>query len=439
MPHRESSWPAGWPSFTPEDNYPSNTYQEELKKAIISEYGADALRQAWVKTCNTLESVTSRIAEAGPSAVPIFTYDEVTSPGSEDALNRMKETGCFIVRGAIPRDEASHYFEDLKEFIAQNPSITGWPAKSPAIFHLYSSPVQLTLRTHPNQLKLQRLLNSFFTDATCSMQEQEAQTAPILYPDALRIRAPGQDFLGLGPHIDAGSLSRWADDKYCATYSKILSGLPEDYDPYDLTNRRDAKPGMFPGGAHSSVLRTFQGWTALTPCAPGEGGLMVVPDIKTATAYMILRPFFKEPEDGDWQDPEKWSIDESAWFPGTRVWDSQLLSPASHPHLRLEDTLVSVPAVEPGDTIWWHADVSNLSFYASDLRNCRRSLILANRCAMPLKQSITAPVQQASSTFQQHHQHPLTRPISVNIGKICCRALHQMITSILMGQGTSLY
>ena len=85
---------------------------------------------------------------------------------------------------------------------------------------------------------------------------------------------------------------------------------------------------------------------------------MLVPDIKIVTAYMILRPFFVAPEDGDWKDPELWKVDEdTGWFPGTYVWDSQLLSPASHPHLYLEDTLLSIPDMEPGDTVWWHADV----------------------------------------------------------------------------------
>lgn len=93
---------------------------------------------------------------------------------------------------------------------------------------------------------------------------------------------------------------------------------------------------------------------------------MLVPDIKTVTAYMILRPFFTAPADGDWKDPEKWEIDEkSGWFPGTYRWDSQLLSPASHPHLILEDTLMSIPKMRPGDTVWWHADVSRTSFFCN--------------------------------------------------------------------------
>ena len=359
MPSRTSAWPSGWPTFTSEDNDPSNAFQKDLKASIVEEYGAEALRTSWIKTCQALNSVTSRISTLGNEAIPIFSYDELLSTSNENASRCMKDTGCFIIRGVIPKAEAAHHFEDLKTFIADNKdTITGWPAKSVAIYHLYSSPTQLKIKTNPRHLKAQRLINSLWTDSSCSPAEQTAQCEPILYPDALRIRQPGQKFLGLGPHIDAGSLARWADVDYRKTYNAILSGHPENYDPYDMAHRKNANPAIFPSGAQSSVLRTFQGWTALTPCKPGEGGLMLVPDIKIVTAYMILRPFFVAPEEGDWRDPELWKIDdETGWFPGTYVWDSQLLSPASHPHLYLEDTLLSIPDMEPGDTVWWHTDV----------------------------------------------------------------------------------
>lgn len=136
-----------------------------------------------------------------------------------------------------------------------------------------------------------------------------ARNEPILYPDAIRIRQPKQEFLGLGPHVDSGSLSRWADPSYLSTYAAIFAGSPEDYDPYEAEHRKNADMAMWPGGAHGTVFRTFQGWTALTPCAPGEGGLMLVPDVKWVTAYMMLRPFFVAPVDGEaWEDGEKWTL-----------------------------------------------------------------------------------------------------------------------------------
>ena len=32
-------------------------------------------------------------------------------------------------------------------------------------------------------------------------------------------------------------------------------------------------------------------------------------------------------------------------------------TPESHPHLRLDECIVSVPKVNPGDTAFWHCDV----------------------------------------------------------------------------------
>jgi len=357
MPSAISTWPAGWPSFTSKDNDPSDTYQQDLKASIIKKYGAENLRVSWEKTCKALTKVTSRLATNGNASVPIYTYEELLD---KSKLETMKAAGCCIIRGVILKSNDEQHFKDLKTFINDNKEvITGWPAESVAIYHLYSSPTQLKIKTDPRHLRVQRLLNSLWTDSSCSKAEQEAQDEPVLYPDGLRIRQPGQDFLGLGPHVDGGSLCRWANEEYCKTYDAILSGNPQLYDPYEMQHRKNANMSMFPGGAQCSILRTFQGWTALTPCKPGEGGLMLLPDVKIVTAYMILRPFFTAPDsDGKWVDPEKWTIDEkTGWFPGTYRWDSQLLSPESHPHLFLEKTLMSVPKMEPGDTIWWHADV----------------------------------------------------------------------------------
>jgi hypothetical protein len=88
---------------------------------------------------------------------------------------------------------------------------------------------------------------------------------------------------------------------------------------------------------------------------------MVYPDVKIALAYMLMRPFFDPPEnEADLMDAEKWKLNlDSNWFPGTFSDDSQLLSSESHPHLRLEEYLMRDPKMYPGDTVWWHTDVSS--------------------------------------------------------------------------------
>ena len=201
-----SSWPSGWPSFTPKDDVVGDTFQKDLKARIIAEYGIEALQISWTKTCNALNSVTSRISTVGNTSIPVLSYDEALCATNNRFRERMKATGCFIIRGVIPKAEAVQHFEDLEIFIAENKdTITGWPAESVAIYNLYSSPTQLKIKTDPRHLKLQRFLNSLWKDSACSPAEEVAQCEPILYPDALRIRQPGQEFLGLGPHIDGGS------------------------------------------------------------------------------------------------------------------------------------------------------------------------------------------------------------------------------------------
>lgn len=232
---------------------------------------------------------------------------------------------------------------------------SGWPEELPVIFNLYWTPTQIAARTHPNQLLLQRELNTWWHDSTGTCTPD-----PLSYADGIRIRPPQTPFRTLGPHIDAGSISRWAAPSYRKVYHEILSGNPEAHDCYDLGVRKDADQAMFKSSAHSSVFRSFQGWTALTEAGPYEGSLLLYPDVKTAIAYVYLRPFFQPPEDpADIMDAEKWTFDTSdPWFPGTFAEESQELSPTTHPHLRLRECQVHIPRMYPGDTVWWHCDVS---------------------------------------------------------------------------------
>lgn len=202
-------------------------------------------------------------------------------------------------------------------------------------------------------MEVAKELNSWWHDSSSN-----ATTEPLTYVDAVRIRPPGAPMYGLGPHIDAGSLSRWADPTYRNCYAAVFSGCPEDLDMYDVGLRKEAKQDLYSSTNHSAVFRAYQGWTALTSAGAGEGSLLLYPAAKWAISYVLLRPFFRAPEDGDVMDAEKWVLDtESSWFPGTWREDSQFLSPSSHPHLRLKECLVNIPKVYPGDTVWWHADM----------------------------------------------------------------------------------
>lgn len=356
MPGRTETWP--WDEFSKSHKSVAEDGDLiDIKRAIAGEYGEETLRTAWLKVCSDLVAITDGIAASGIDSIPSFDARKIIESdftGDEEEI--IKRAGCFIIRQVLQRTEADQLYQDLEKYLADNEgNIKGWPAESPSMLMLYNSPTQITIRTHPNQLSIQRKLNSLWHDAS-----GKSSPDPLLYSDGIRNRPPKQLFLGLGPHIDAGSLCRWADPMYRKYYQNIFSGKPDAHDCFDLRLRQDADQTLFPGDAHSTVFRSFQGWTALTRSAPGEGGLRLYPNLKSAIAYVLLRPFFSPPmEESLIMDPTKWNFcAEGDSFPGTFKDDSQRLSPSSHPHMRLKECLVHIPTIEPGDTVWWHADVS---------------------------------------------------------------------------------
>ncbi|KAF4633415.1 hypothetical protein G7Y89_g4709 [Cudoniella acicularis] len=357
MPGTLITWPS-WPEFTAEKGEADPTGSLiQYKKEILAMYGAKALQKSWLKVCKELGKVTDEISEKGTTAIMEVQYEELFSM-SEEEKEKLKETGCFVVRGVVSEEQATTWFKDLKEYVADNrEQVTGWPAATPFVLNLYWSPTQLAARSHPHQLRLQKELNSWWHDSPTS---PTTSSDPLSYADAVRIRPPGIPFFGLGPHIDAGSLSRWADPAYRKVYENIFKGVPELHDCYNIETRKVALQACFEGSAHSTVLRAFQSWTALTPAGRQEGSLLLYPNVKTAIAYVLLRPFFSPPTSpaDDIMDASKWTLDvENGWFPGTWRQRSQFASPSSHPHLRLKECMVNIPTMKAGDTIWWHADM----------------------------------------------------------------------------------
>jgi hypothetical protein len=101
-----------------------------------------------------------------------------------------------------------------------------------------------------------------------------------------------------------------------------------------------------------------------------EGTLRVLPMLSLATAYIILRPFFKPRAvtTGTSTDQnqeasrarrnvslaqEDWELNlDGSEFPGSVPGKTQELNEVTHPHLRLAETMVSSPRIEPGDQVY---------------------------------------------------------------------------------------
>lgn len=191
---------------------------------------------------------------------------------------------------------------------------------------------------------------------------------PVSYADRLRIRQPGDAGFALGPHVDGGSLERFEEHGYGLgkVYDRIWQGRWEEYDPWESSCRLPVVSDLYNGAGACSMFRCFQGWLAMSTTAPGEGTLLVNPLIKNATAYYLLRPFFearKAPIPGpeaafNFLDSENWQLEErpTSMIQGAYPSHCQELSSLLHPHLELDETMVHVPEVRPGDYVAWHCD-----------------------------------------------------------------------------------
>ena len=209
-------------------------------------------------------------------------------------------------------------------------------------------------RQHANMAVVQKALLSLWH----LNEDNEAKvnlSKPLTYVDRLRIRQPGDNGFNLPLQIDGGGIERWLEPTYRQVYRHILNGDWPDYDPFEADYRSEAimKESGYANGY--SFFRAFQGWLTLSPSGPGSGTLRVLPLLKEATAYWILRPFMSDvPRD---------------LFPG--CYPAKTLHITEKWHQLLADHLVSIPDISPGDTVWWHPDtVRNiLKMYSCNEKN----------------------------------------------------------------------
>jgi len=198
---------------------------------------------------------------------------------------------------------------------------------------------------------------------------------PISYADRLRMRLPGDSRFALGPHVDGGSVERWDEQGYGLgkVYDAVWKGRWEDFDPWESSCRLPVKSDLHQGVGACTAFRMFQGWLSLSTCGAFQGTLLANPLLAKATAYYLLRPFFS-PKRGvesgaqtaseavstsaDFLASNNWELDvtPSSWLQGATPGHGQELSHLLHPHLHLQNSMVHMPTVRPGDYVAWHCD-----------------------------------------------------------------------------------
>lgn len=268
-----------------------------------------------------------------------------------EQIAHIKRRGCLVVRQTFPRDRALAMDQSMLTYLDDNQfdAVYRGPgdnffgsldASRPEIYPIYWSKAQMEARQSQEIGQVQSFLNRLWTFKNAAGADWFDPDTSIIYPDRIRRRLPGTTSKGLGAHTDSGALERWLLPAYQQVFRHIFNNRFAEYDPWDGAHRPEVNEYDVDNTTKCSSFRTFQGWTALSDMIPGQGLLHVVP-VPVAMAYILLRPLLDDvPED------ELCGVAPGRVLPVSEQW---------HPHLI--NGLCSIPALQAGDSVWWHCDV----------------------------------------------------------------------------------
>ncbi|MGK3142369.1 DUF1479 domain-containing protein [Pantoea sp. C2G6] len=269
---------------------------------------------------------------------------------SDETRALIRRRGCVVIREHFSREQALAWDKSMLDYLDRNhfdecyrgpgdDFFGSLAASRPEIYPIYWSQAQMQARQSEAMAQAQSFLNRLWTFESQGQQWFDPDVS-VIYPDRIRRRPPGTCSKGLGAHTDSGALERWLLPAYQQVFAPLFRGNFAAYDPWDAAHRTLVDEYDLPGTTKCSVFRTFQGWTALSDMIPGQGLLHVVP-VPQAMAYVLLRPLLADvPED------ELCGVAPGRVLPISEEW---------HPHLIAG--LCSIPALQAGDSVWWHCDV----------------------------------------------------------------------------------
>ncbi|HGH4677690.1 TPA: DUF1479 domain-containing protein [Enterobacter bugandensis] len=303
------------------------------------------------------DKIATRVAEInalknkGESVWPMIPFADVQNGTITDAQREaVKRRGCAVIKGHFPREQALAWDRSMLDYLDLNKfdEVYKGPgdnffgtlsASRPEIYPIYWSQAQMQARQSEAMAQVQSFLNRLWTFESNGKQWFDPDVS-VIYPDRIRRRPPGTTSKGLGAHTDSGALERWLLPAYQQVFARVFDGNVEKYDPWNAAHRTEVEEYTVDNTTKCSVFRTFQGWTALSDMIPGQGLLHVVP-IPEAMAYILLRPLLDDvPED------ELCGVAPGRVLPISEKW-----------HPLLVEALTSIPALEAGDSVWWHCDV----------------------------------------------------------------------------------
>jgi Gig2-like len=297
----------------------------------------ERLEASWQRLQVALNEAVAEVEERGSDIVPAISMKDIEDDKIDHHMRaEIRKRGVVIVRGVVPQSEMKEWHRQVHEYIKAVPESRGFNAQ---ILQLYWAKPQVAARQHRRLAQAKQFLNRLWRYRSDKKMFFDPDR-DYAYADRMRVREAHDTSLSLGPHIDNGSIERWQDVGHQLVYRDIFNGEWEKFNAFDAEFRNEAREIMIADG--STFFRTFQGWLAVTAQGEGDGTLQVVPFLREALAYVLLRPLVGDES-------------HTPTFCGTGLGVSQ--SVTAECHQPLIEALVTIPRVEPGDFVVWHPDL----------------------------------------------------------------------------------
>jgi len=327
-------------------------YQAQLKRDLMP----PNMAEIWQDVSARVERMVDRILADREGWIPSIDVEDILAGRVEaSVIERIKVAGVLKVRRTIPRELAESMNKDITDDIKHHLKVDPEDPETynriyndtdPKAFtfggvqEMYYSRAQVEARQHERLTAVRVWLNGLWgcvdEETGQPLYLPEVETT---YIDRWRHRVPGyRRQTGMKEHMDNGAMCRWADPAWQKVYGRLMEGRIDDYDPW-YVGRRTATAGSF--------FRSFQGWLALSPQGPGDGGLEVVPMVAEAAAYVLLRPFRD-----DVPAHQFCGVGDGGAAAG-----GDTLEISSRWHGPLLRGKIPVGQVDAGDSVWWHPDL----------------------------------------------------------------------------------
>ena len=391
----------------------------EAKKILRSK--SKNYKENFKKIEKFIEQEVQEIKNSTSSIVPEINFKDLNKSDSIKTMNAIKKRGCVVIRDVFDDSKVKEWNSDIEKYIKKNNYYELQKEKAgldnyfsdlksgkPQIFGLYWSKTQTEIR-QSNELDLvKKWINNIWNYKYDDHQVFDPNKE-LIYADRVRRREPGDSTLGLSPHCDAGSIERWTESNYQKIYDKVFSDQFEQYDPFEAKHRD--KTDLIQSPAVSNTFRTFQGWTALTEQGPSDGTLQLIP-IAKGMAYILTRALLEDVSENE--------------LCGSKP--ARALSANKEYHSLLLEGLVSIPKMNPGDTVWWHPDIihavednhtgkgySNV-VYVGSMPLCEKNLKYAKRQAESFLKG-ESPPDFAAENYETQFTGRATKEDLTSLGK----------------------